>query len=77
MGWLALLLNLITLIFKIWDAIKERNDEIKKKKTEALQSGLRGIVDGDASRVTASFNTLNRLRSEKDSASSDSRDGHS
>ena len=73
MGWLQAVVLVLQLIFRIWDAIKERNDEIKKKKTEALQSGLRGIVDGDSSRVTASFDVLNRLRGEKDSPSPNSR----
>jgi len=51
MGWVQLALFVFQLVFKIWDAINERNAEIKKKKTEALQSGLRGVVDRDASRI--------------------------
>ena len=62
MGWLPLILAVFQLVFKTWDAIKEHNDELKKKKTEALQSALRGVVDRDASRITASIDTLNRLR---------------
>ena len=62
MGWIPLLLAVFQLIFKTWDAIKEHNDELKKKKTTALQSALRGVVDRDASRVTASLDSLNRLR---------------
>lgn len=61
MGWPQLLAGAIALIIKIWDALNERNDEIRKKKTEALQSGLRGIVDRDISRVTKAFDDINRI----------------
>jgi len=62
MGWVQAVVLGFQFILKIWDAIKERNDEIKKRKTEALQSGLRGLVDGDRARITAAFTDLNRMR---------------
>lgn len=61
MGWIPLVLAIFQLVFKVWDAVSEHNSEIKKQKTEALQSGLRGVVDRDASRITQSFDDLNRL----------------
>ena len=70
MGWIQLAVLLFQLVFKVWGAIDEKNEELKKKKTEALQSGLRGVVDRDPSRVTAAFDNLNRLRGEKDNPSS-------
>ena len=62
MGWIQAIVLGFTLILKVWDAIKERNDEIKKKKTEALQSGIKGLVNRDASAITAAINDINRLR---------------
>lgn len=62
MGWLQLAVYFFQLIFKIWDAIHEYDIEQKKKKTEALQSGVRGIVDRDASRIVGAFDDLRRLR---------------
>jgi hypothetical protein len=59
MGWIQLAVLAFQLIFKVWDAIKERNDEVRKKQTEALQKGLRGIVDQDASRITSAFDDFN------------------
>lgn len=62
MGWVQLAVFVFQLIFKVWDAIKEHNDDVKKQKTEALQSGLRGIVDRDPSRVTNAFDSIKRLK---------------
>lgn len=62
MGWIQLAVLVFQLIFKVWDAIKEHNIEKKKLKTEALQSGVRAIVDRDASRLNSAVNDLNRLR---------------
>jgi hypothetical protein len=59
---ITFLSQLIPLVFRIWDTIKESNDEKKKQKTEALQSGVRAIVDKDASRLNDSIRTLNSLR---------------
>lgn len=56
--------QLIVLGVKIWDAVKESNEEIKKKKTEALQSGVRAIVDRDASRLVAAFDELRKYKAE-------------
>jgi len=54
--------QLLALFNKVWDANKEKNEELKKQKTEALQSGVRAIVDKDASRLNASIVELERLR---------------
>ena len=62
MGWIPLILAVIQIIIRIWDAVKESNAEKKKLKTEALQSGVRAIVDRDASRLNASIIKLNELR---------------
>lgn len=62
MGWIPLILAVLQIITRIWDAVKEHNVEKKKQKTEALQSGVRAIVDRDASRLNASLLELDRLR---------------
>lgn len=62
MGWVSIALAVFQLIFRVWDAINERNADVKKKKTEALQSVTRGIIDRDKGRVTAGFDDLNRMR---------------
>lgn len=62
MSWVELAIAVIGLIVKIWDAVKENNDEKKKKQTEAIQSGIRGIIDRDPSRIAASFDTIRRVR---------------
>jgi len=54
--------QLLSLFNKIWDANKEKDEALKKQKTEALQSGVRAIVDKDVSRLNASISDLNRLR---------------
>lgn len=59
---LTFLGQLLTIGVKIWDAIKESNAELKKQKTEALQSGVRAIVDKDVSRLNTAISDLNRLR---------------
>lgn len=61
-AWLELIALALKLLFSVWEAIKEHNLEKKKLQTEELQRGLRGIVDRDPSRVTASLAELNRLR---------------
>lgn len=58
MGWVTLAVTILQLIVKIWDAIHEHNIEKKKRKTEALQSVARGIIDRDRSRVTSGFDDL-------------------
>lgn len=62
MGWIPLTLAVLQLIIRIWDAVREHDAEKKKKKTEALQSGVRAVIDRDASRLNASIIELNRLR---------------
>ena len=66
MGWIQVIVFAFQLLFRILDAIKEHNEEKKKQKTEALQSGLRGIVDRDGSRVSVAFGELNRLNGLRD-----------
>lgn len=61
MTWITLAVTILQFIMKIWDAIHEHNKEKKKRKTEALQSIARGIVDRDASRITAGFTDLNNV----------------
>lgn len=58
----ALITEIIKLIREVRSDKKEQNVELKKQKTEALQSALRGIVDGDDSRVNSEFDRLRRLR---------------
>lgn len=62
MGWIPLILAVLQLFIRIWDAVKEHNEEKKKLKTEALQSGVRAIIDRDASRLNTAITELNRLR---------------
>lgn len=54
--------QLLGLLDRFLDAQKEKNEELKKQKTEALQSGVRAIVDRDASRLNNAIRDLNRLR---------------
>ena len=61
MGWGAVVLAILQIIIKIWDAIHEVNVETKKQKTVALQSGVRAIIDKDASRLSISILELERL----------------
>ena len=72
MGWLAILGAIITLALEIIKLInesrkenKEAAVELKKKKTEILQSLARGIVDGDASRINSCYEQLRRMRENK------------
>ena len=69
MGWAAILGAILTLAVEIFKLIREvRSDkkeekiELKKQKTEHVQSGIRGIIDGDASRITSAIDGLRRLR---------------
>ena len=61
MGYIQLAILFFQMVVKLWDAVHEHNLEVKKKKTEALQSGLRGVIDRDSSRITASFDAINDL----------------
>jgi len=54
--------QLLSLFNKIWDANKEKDEALKKQKTEALQSGVRAIVDKDVSRLNVAIGDLNRMR---------------
>ena len=72
MGWLAIVGAIITLALEILRLInetrqekKEEAVELKKQKTEILQSLARGIVDGDASRINSCYEQLRRLRENK------------
>lgn len=62
MGWIQLAVLAFQLIIKIFDVFREKNIEKKRLQTEQLQRGLRGVVDHDTSRITASLAELNRLR---------------
>lgn len=62
MAWLAVTGTALRIVLWILNTWKEANDELKKQKTEALQSAVRGIVDMDDSRVNAAFDKLHRLR---------------
>ena len=62
MGWGAVILAVLQIFIRIWDVLKESNVEKKKQQTEALQSGVRAIVDRDASRLNSAIHDLNRLR---------------
>ena len=62
MGYIQLAVLVLQIFVKIFDAAKEKNAEIKKAKTEALQSGVRGIIDKDVSRVTSAFDDFNNAR---------------
>lgn len=59
---LAFLGQIITLAMKIWETNKEKDEEKKKDQTSVIQSGVRGIIDGDATRIVAAFDRLRRLR---------------
>ena len=62
MSWLAVLGTALQIIFWALNTWKEANDETKKQRTEVLQSGIRGLVDHDAARITAAFDKLRSLR---------------
>ena len=57
--------QVLGLAVRIYDAQKEKENDVKKQKTEILQSGLRAIVDRDSSRLNVSIQQLARLRSQK------------
>lgn len=70
MGWIALIGGLIALLTEIVqmfrDSKKEKKEQdldLKKQKTEEIQSIARGLIDGDASRVVAGFDRLRKLKS--------------
>jgi hypothetical protein len=69
MSWLAIITVIGQLLLEIFKLIndsrakKEAGDvELKKQKTEILQSGLRGIIDGDLSRLNSAFEQLRELK---------------
>lgn len=62
MAAITLISQLLQLFNKVWDALREKDLEKKKLQTEALQSGVRAIVDKDVSRLNSAINDLNRLR---------------
>jgi hypothetical protein len=62
MGYAALALAVIQIIIRIWDAVGEHNAEKKKLKTEALQSGVRAIIDRDSSRLNSAIRDIDGLR---------------
>lgn len=62
MGVIQIIGYALQIILWVLDAIKENRDEIKKQKTDAIQSGVRGVIDGDAPRIVASFDRLRSLK---------------
>ena len=70
MTWIALATAAISLMLEVLKIVreiradkKEERIELTKKKTEAAQSVLRGIVDGDESRIISGLDRLRHLRS--------------
>ena len=61
-AFVTLASQLLSLFNKVWDANKEKDEALKKVKTEALQSGVRAIVDKDVSRLNSAIRELNQLR---------------
>ena len=62
MNWIQLFVSFIALVIKIWDAIHEKNQELKKQKTIVAQDGVRALADRDASRFVASLDDIRRMR---------------
>lgn len=62
MGYAELAVLIFKFAFEIWKTIKEHREDVKKQKTELLQSVARGIIDRDASRITAGFDAIDRVR---------------
>lgn len=60
MNWGEVVLAVLQLILFVAQTWKEKNDARKKIRTEWLQSGLRGIIDHDKSRVGRAFDALYR-----------------
>lgn len=56
------LTELLKLIREVRGDKKEEQLELRKEKTEVLQSTLRGIVDMDEYRINSGFDRLRRLR---------------
>ncbi len=68
MGWTAILGAIVSLALEILKLInevradkKEEQIELKKQKTEIIQSIARGIVDSDDSRIVSGFDKLRRI----------------
>lgn len=69
MSVVAIIGAVVTLLIEVFKLIndiradkKEEQIELKKQKTQALQSALRGIIDGDESRYINQLELLRRLR---------------
>ena len=69
MGWLAIVAGAITLLTEIFQLIREMRTEnkeeaveLKKQKTEIIQSIARGLIDGDEHRVNSGFDRLRGFR---------------
>lgn len=61
MGWMQFATAAVTLILKIFDVWKERNNEKRKEKKAAFDSGVKAILDRDASGLNSSIERLNRI----------------
>lgn len=62
---IALAGEILKLVNDVRQEKKENSVELKKKKTEIVQSIARGIVDRDASRINDGFDRLRLLREGK------------
>lgn len=61
MGWIELIGVVFKFALEVWSAINERNKEIKAKKEDILNEGLKAIVNRDASAITLFFERVKRL----------------
>lgn len=69
MSWIAVIggvisfaIELLKLIREVKNDKKERDVELKKRKTEIIQSGIRGLIDGDDRRYVTSLDQLRNIR---------------
>lgn len=60
MTWVEIIGAILRIILFVLTEMREKNGERKKIRTEWLQSGLRGIIDHDKSRVGRAFDALHR-----------------
>jgi hypothetical protein len=62
MSWIQVIGAVLQIIIWILNAIKEKNDESKKSQTEIIQSGVRGLIDRNASRIVDASDRMRRMR---------------
>lgn len=61
MGWLQIALYAFQLIFRVWDAVHEFNEEKRKEKADALKDGLDAVAARDVSAINRAFDRFNRI----------------